>query len=152
MAFRNKQQAIAAYEQSSRENSAYHHALVASMKGELKRIGSVKDGKDSYTWYIAFTPQYFSAIIVQVFKSSINRDKSIRVFWLMDWKRPATDGYLWDPLYTEAQRLESQKLKLDNHPFPSSDPAALIEPTCRRGSSAPTRRHLCSRTVIEGGL
>ncbi len=132
MAFQNKQQAIAAYEQSSRENNAYHHALVASMKGELKRIGTVKDGKDSYTWYIAFTPRYFSAVIVQVFKSSVNRDKSIRVFWLMDWKRPTTDGNLWDPLYTEAQRLESQKLGLDNHPFPSSDPAALISDVQKR--------------------
>jgi hypothetical protein len=126
MAFKNKQDAQAAYDAAARESNAYQHALVASMKGELKRVGSVKDGGDTYIWQIAFTPRYFSAVIVQTFKSKVNRDDSIRVFWLMDWKRPTMDNFLWDELYSKAQAMERRKVAIDHPPTPASDVGGLI--------------------------
>jgi hypothetical protein len=65
MRFRTKQDAVAAYEITSREANAYHHALVASMNHEIKRVGSVKDDGDTYVWHITFTPVYFAAIIIE---------------------------------------------------------------------------------------
>lgn len=126
MAFKNKQDAQAAYDAAARESNAYHHALVASIKGELKPVGSVKDGGDTYIWQIAFTPRYFSGVIVQTFKSRVNRDDSIRVFWLMDWKRPTMDNFLWDELYSKAQAMERSKVVMEHVPTPASNVGELI--------------------------
>ncbi len=124
--FPSKAAAVEAYERESRENHAYHHALVASIKGELRRVGTVKDGQDTYIWQIAFTPRYYQAVVVQTFRSKVNQDDTVRVFWLADWKRPATDGYLWDSLYAEAQQMEREMMGVfDSTPRPG-DAGALI--------------------------
>lgn len=124
--FTSKAAAIEAYERESRENNAYHHALVASIKGRLKRVGTVRDGKDTYTWQIAFTPRYFAAIIIQTFKSSVNQDDSIRVFWLMDWKSPESHWSDWETLATKARQMERDQICFKEPTSPASDPAALV--------------------------
>jgi hypothetical protein len=126
MAFKNKKDAQAAYDAASREVLAYHHALVASMKSELKRVGSFTEKGDTYTWLIAFTPVYHAVIIIEQFKSKPNPDTHTRVFWLDDWKSPPFYGFKWDSLYQEARKLERRKLGLVRSPAPASDVAALI--------------------------
>lgn len=121
--FKTKQDAVDAYERESHQTTAYHFALRAFVRGEAKRVGTVRDGKDSYTWHIAFSPRYYAAVIVQVFKSHVNRDESISVFWLSDWQRSTVDGYLWDHLVSTARRMEQEVLEKENpNPTVSDSP------------------------------
>jgi hypothetical protein len=126
MAFKKLVDAQAAYERESRENNAYHHALVASIRGQLKRVGSVKDGKDTYIWHLAFTPRFCAGIIIQTFKSSVNQDDSIRVFWLMDWKSPESRWSDWQTMAAKARQMESEHINANVPRMPSSEPAGLI--------------------------
>lgn len=126
MAFKKLVDAQAAYERESRENNAYHHALVASIRGRLKRVGSVKDGKDTYIWHLAFTPRFCVGIIIQTFKLSVNHDDSIRVFWLMDWKSPESKWSDWENLAAKARQMELDQINSNVPLIPSSKPAGLI--------------------------
>jgi hypothetical protein len=126
MAFKMLLDAQAAYERESRENNAYHHALVASIRGQLKRVGTVKDDKDTYIWHLAFTPRYCAGIIIQTFKSSVNQHDSIRVFWLMDWNNPESKWSDWETLATKARQMELEQINANIPRVPSSAPAGLI--------------------------
>lgn len=106
MPFRKLADAQEAWDSTTRENTAYHHALVASMHGQLKPAGSVVDGDDVYTWQVAFRPRYCGAIIVETFRSHINRDDTVRVFWLSDWACPDSHWSDWQTLAAEARNIE----------------------------------------------
>lgn len=100
---------------------------MASIKGQLKRVGTVKGGEDIYKWLIAFSPRYFAAIIVQIFKSSVNRDDSIRVFWLMDWKSPESDWSDWETLAAKARGMKLEQI--NSHELPASEPTSSVADT-----------------------
>jgi hypothetical protein len=91
-----------------------HFALVASIAGDLKRIGEAQDEEGStYEWRICFSPRQRNAVIVEIFQSINPQSAMVRTFYLDDlratWSLDSTYCRTLIDLYSQALHIADRE-------------------------------------------
>lgn len=88
---------------------ARSYALAGVAKGQVRRVGSVRDDTGVYTWHITFAPRFCAGVIIQTLRPATGQEESENVFWLSSWQRPDSHRYEWNALAEKARRMEQEQ-------------------------------------------